>query len=141
MQRGDRMDDLISRRAAIDAVNGMPDCPNGYSDTYDKAHIIAVLEDVPSVHSDFDTYCDRLWKLAYERGKRDVQPQRWTPVAEALPRDDEDVIVTCLDDSGDTPFRYTTVAWHYAGMWVCDNERCPFVTAWMPLPEPWREQE
>lgn len=45
-------DDVISRQAAIDAVNGMPDCPNGYSDTYDKAHIIAVLEDVPSVQTD-----------------------------------------------------------------------------------------
>lgn len=44
------MCELISRRAAIEAViNGMPDCPNGYSDTYDKRHIIAVLEDVPSV--------------------------------------------------------------------------------------------
>ena len=47
------MCELISRRAAIEAViNGMPDCPNGYSDTYDKRHIIAVLEDVPSVQPD-----------------------------------------------------------------------------------------
>lgn len=40
--------DIISRQAAIDAVNGMPDCPNGYSDTYDKRQIIAVLEELPS---------------------------------------------------------------------------------------------
>ena len=110
------MSDYIDRQAAIDAVNGMPDCPNGYSDTYDKGHIIAVLEDVPSVH-----------------------PHRWIPVTEALPRDDEEVIVTCLDDSGDTPYSYTTVAWHYKDMWVCDNMRCPFVIAWMPLPEPYKE--
>lgn len=69
-----------------------------------------------------------------------AQP-RWTPVAEALPRDDEDVIVTCLDDSGDTPFSYTTVAWHYKGMWVCDNMRCPFVIAWMPRPKPWKGEK
>lgn len=46
------MSDYINRRAAIDAVNGMPDCPNGYSGTYDKGHIIAVLEDVPSVQTE-----------------------------------------------------------------------------------------
>lgn len=69
------------------------------------------------------------------------KPQRWIPVTEALPRDDEEVIVTCLDDSGDTPYSYTTVAWHYKGMWVCDNMRCPFVTAWMPLPEPYAERK
>lgn len=73
--------------------------------------------------------------------KRKSEPQemngRWILVTDALPRDDEDVIVTCLDDSGDTPYSYTTVAWHYNGTWVCDNMRCPFVTAWMPLPEPY----
>lgn len=66
-----------------------------------------------------------------------VDPYEWTPVTEALPRDDEEVIVTCLDDSGDTPYSYTTTAWHYKGMWVCDNMRCPFVIAWMPQPKPW----
>ena len=42
------MNDLISRRAAIDAIDGLPNCPNGYSDTYDKACIIGVLEELPS---------------------------------------------------------------------------------------------
>ena len=70
-----------------------------------------------------------------------IEPHKWTSVDEALPRDDEDVIVTCLDDSGDTPYSYTAVAWHYKGMWVCDNMRCLFVTAWMPLPEPYKGEE
>lgn len=55
------MSDYINRRAAIDAVNGMPDCPNGYSDTYDKAHIIAVLEDVPSVQPEIIRCKDCKW--------------------------------------------------------------------------------
>jgi hypothetical protein len=33
---------------AIDAINGLPNCPNGYSDAYDKASIISALEEVPS---------------------------------------------------------------------------------------------
>lgn len=65
--------DLIYRQTAIDAIQEMPNCPNGYSDTYDKEHIIAVLEEVPAAQPDFDAYCDKLWKLAYERGKGDAQ--------------------------------------------------------------------
>lgn len=43
------MNDLISRRAAIKAIDDLPNCYNGYSDTYDKAYIIGVLEEVPSI--------------------------------------------------------------------------------------------
>ena len=43
------MRDLISRRAAIKAIDELPNCYNGYSDTYDKAYIIGVLEELPSV--------------------------------------------------------------------------------------------
>ena len=42
------MTDLISRRAAIKAIDDLPNCYNGYSDTYDKAYIIGVLEELPS---------------------------------------------------------------------------------------------
>ena len=41
------MDDLISRQAAIEAIEGLHDCYNGFSDTYDKACIIGVLEEIP----------------------------------------------------------------------------------------------
>lgn len=43
------MVDLISRRAAIKAIDDLPNCYNGYSDTYDKAYIIGVLEEVPTI--------------------------------------------------------------------------------------------
>lgn len=43
------MSDCISRRAAIQAIDDLPNCYNGYSDTYDKAYIIGVLEELPSV--------------------------------------------------------------------------------------------
>ena len=47
-RREKKMNDLISRQAAIKAFKDLPDCPNGYSDTYDKACIIGVLEELPS---------------------------------------------------------------------------------------------
>ncbi len=43
------MSDLISREAAIKAIEDLPNCYNGFSDTYDKACIIGVLEELPSV--------------------------------------------------------------------------------------------
>lgn len=43
------MSDLVSRQAAIKAIDDLPNCYNGYSDTYDKAYIIGTLEEVPSV--------------------------------------------------------------------------------------------
>ena len=42
------MSDLIDRQAAIKAVYDLPNCYNGYSDTYDKACIIGLLEELPS---------------------------------------------------------------------------------------------
>jgi len=68
-------DDLISRQAAIKAIENMQDCYNGFSDTYDKACIIGALEEVPSAQQDYDFsgYSDRLWKSAYERGKAEAQ--------------------------------------------------------------------
>lgn len=43
------MNDLISRQAAIKAIEDLQDCFNGFSDTYDKACIIGVIEEVPRV--------------------------------------------------------------------------------------------
>lgn len=40
--------ELIRRRDAIDAIEGLPNLYNGFSDSYDKAYIIWVLEELPS---------------------------------------------------------------------------------------------
>lgn len=48
-EKGEKMTDLISRRAAIKAIDDLPNCYNGYSDTYDKACIIGVLEELPTI--------------------------------------------------------------------------------------------
>lgn len=70
-----------------------------------------------------------------------AEPERkWTPVTEKLPWTDTNVLVTVLDDSGDTPWSYTSIGWLTPDgkYWVVDNEVCYGVVAWMPLPEPWR---
>ena len=43
--------DLISRQDAIKEIEQLPNAPNGWSDTYDKAYIIGVLDELPSAES------------------------------------------------------------------------------------------
>lgn len=53
------MSDLISRQAAIKAIEDLQDCYNGFSDTYDKACIIGVIEEVPPIEPNSCEYWDR----------------------------------------------------------------------------------
>ena len=70
------MDDLISRQAAIKAIDDLPNCNNGYSDTYDKACIIGVLEELPSVKpkpspdwNGWENGCGRTYDVQPKKGK------------------------------------------------------------------------
>lgn len=69
---------------------------------------------------------------------------RWITVAERKPKTDDIVIVAIHDDSGDTPYDVTNVGFYLdvfpLGIWVVENERCNYVTYWMPLPEPPEEE-
>lgn len=55
------MDDLISRQAAIDRING-----TGYADQI-KNNLILILRMLPpAAQPDFDAYCEKNWKKAYD---------------------------------------------------------------------------
>lgn len=85
--------ELIDRKKAIEAIMDLPNCSNGFSDTYDKARIISELEEVPIIdaieavrckdcryrgngYEGFGYYlCTKLYQLMYEdeycsRGER-----------------------------------------------------------------------
>lgn len=72
------------------------------------------------------------------KGFADDMP-RWIPVTERKPKTDDIVIVAIHDDSGDTPYDVTNVGFYLdvfpLGIWVVENERCNYVTHWMPLPQ------
>ena len=61
-----KMNDTISRQAAIKAFKDLPNCYNGYSDTYDKACIIGVIEELPSAekHGKWVKISDRNYKCS-----------------------------------------------------------------------------
>lgn len=104
------MTDHISRQAAIDGTKKIPDLT-----VYAFCSFLDMISNLPS-----------------------VQEQRWIPVTERLPEDDTEVVVSIHDDAGDTSFDYTTVGWHFKGEWIVNDERNYYVSAWMPLPEPYK---
>lgn len=62
-------DVLISRKAAIKAIDDLQNCYNGYSDTYDKAYIIGVLEELPSAEEmAFNEWCTDCKEYDHEKG-------------------------------------------------------------------------
>ena len=66
---------------------------------------------------------------------------KWTSVEKTPPPSEENVLVSCVDYSGDTPFKYTNVGWITPDHrnWIVDNEVNWNVIAWAPLPEPYGE--
>ena len=77
------MSDLISRRDAIDALDtvGYDFSESGLSEAelievceavgYVRQDMISRIKKLPSAQPDLSGYSDRLWKAAYERGKRE----------------------------------------------------------------------
>ena len=78
------MSDLISRQVTIKAIEDLQDCYNGFSDTYDKACIIGVIEEVPSIEPNSCEYWDSeshfcalrrpqaVLQRAYDQGVKDA---------------------------------------------------------------------
>lgn len=112
--------ELISREDAIEAItNYAKFLWDNYHETCHLAGMIDAIDSLPT-----------------------AEPQ-WTPVTKSLPKNDDWVIVTILDESGDTPWRYTDFGWYLeeANCWIVEAEQRTDVIAWAEMPEPWRGEE
>ena len=103
--------DFISRRAAIDAINRL-DIPEDMCVFEILSHIELELGTLPS-----------------------AQPElRWIPVSERMPEPRIDV--WCNSDMGQMVGYYD----EYAETWYGRDYLELIVTAWMPLPEPYKAE-
>ena len=124
------MDDMIYRQAAIDEIE------------YEIEMINSALD---SITLDFNAR----ERLRQRRGEaREIlnsiqqlpsaQPeQRWIPCSERLPEKDGRYQVTRHDDVTNTEF--IDILWYEDNLWWNRHSTGNYaVTAWMPLPEPYR---
>ena len=110
-----KMSDLISRQDAINAMMVLKradDLAYGCEipESFDSERAIEALKNIPS-----------------------AEPERkWIPVSEALPEERKNVLVTTIDGDIKVSYRSDVTYW-----WNIGRGK---VIAWMPLPEPWREE-
>ena len=160
------MDDLISRRAAIDATWEEP--------TYnDPLNVLAEVRDrlkaLPSAQPDLDEWCtdckeynrekhccprwNRVIRETAEEVRKNTE-QRWIPVTEQLPEDEQEVLVTRhflsdnqLKKNAITESFYVEVASRMDEEWRSYSDEYKIkrhlhkVIAWMPLPKPYERSE
>lgn len=144
------MSDLIDRQCVIDALEfGLE------NDYVDATELLAYVKQLPSAESEQKGKCTKIncpIQMNYISNNcniktcpyRTTEPEwKWIPVTKALPWNETDVLVTVRDDSGDTPWEYTSVGWRTPDgkYWVVDHEICYGVIAWMPLPKPWGDDQ
>ena len=68
------MSELIDRRTAIKAIDALPNCYNGFSDTYDKSCIIGVLEEQPTIDAVPVVRCKECdnWATEFSSGRKSL---------------------------------------------------------------------
>ncbi len=111
------MTDLISKRTAIDALGECPELKvklfgksyeEGRSDQWFKD--VGALIAVPSADIDLSGFYDKVWRLAYERGK-------------------EEAVIRCKDCKNSEPWykdRRRCFLWSEAGVSVWDSGFCNY---------------
>ena len=134
------MSDLIDRQAAIELVKDVCDAiMSGCKRHYDSEVGDEVYDDTLEV--DAILKCNKGIRNAL-RDMPSAQPERkWIPVSERLPEDGTDIFVTYVDEEETRiiPVNYGRGTW-----FDCIFDRALDslkVTAWMPLPEPWKGED
>lgn len=153
------MSDMISRKAAIDAIRKLyiaePKINNDY--VYDMAIDQAdyALRALPSAEP--PTKCvaeiridkEDLEDFVAEKVEeiKEAMSGNWTPCSERLPKKEEQSYWICLDSGGQCQCRWTNDMYGFGaneysewGWHIMDKPQYSKVVAWMPLPEPYKAE-
>ena len=158
------MSDLIRREQAMEAMRileaednetygcSIPEC-------FDSDRAVEALKKLPSAEQeefewctdckeyDQDKHCCHRWTKVIRDTVEDMKNRwQWTPVTEALPEEETEVLVTVrFDGTKDVkPSVYIETASQISGEWTSYSDEWKVakskhhVIAWMPLPEPWK---
>ena len=129
------MADLIDRQAAIDALEEKYMSFGIFREQRAASQCIDVIKHLPSAQP-LSAWGGNPLKIECET----AQPERigrWIPVTERLPKDGDEVLITAWKDT-------VFISWRSDGIWTCDSfffDDSTEVSAWMPLPEPYKEVE
>lgn len=106
-------------------------------DTISRQAAIEALDEIESEVADGYGYQYEKWRK-YFCGLPSVQPEpRWIPCSERPPEKDGRYQVTRHDDVTNTEF--IDILWYEENLWWNRHSTGDYaVTAWMPLPEPYR---
>ena len=110
------MNDLISRKEAIETINSLTVSVSGV-DVFPpegKKSVIETLDLLPGI----------------------PLHNKWISVRDRLPEEETEVLCYL----GNALWKGIVVAFRRHGDWYFDGWKCPTVTHWMPLPEPPKEE-
>ena len=136
--------DEMTREEAIDELFWIREDENEPKGREALEMAIKALEAPPN--DNWEGYSKRLWKSAYEYGKADAE-QRWIPVSERLPKNDEDVLVCSSQGAMEVCYYHIDGTFYpteyedlnETGWYNEDDDLLGFEPiAWMPLPLPWK---
>ena len=106
------------------------------------ADIDKVLEIINEVNADggFTSYANYTYLFDSIDKLPTIEQPHWVPCSEKEPGTEDFVIISILDERGDTPFLYSDFGWYLdaAKCWIVDAEQRTDVVAWMPLPDPYK---
>lgn len=161
------MDDLISRKAAIEALGEEPEVWTG-KDEYAQGlnnqwhYDVNALKTVPSAQRDCNIckYRTREWDEepcdGCTRNDSKYEPDNgWIPVDKGMPKDGTDCLITytigCVEIATFVEDLYEFDEYNFRDMrgvagWVYFDDEYGYqeysgVMAWMPLPDPYKEEE
>ena len=122
------MSDLISRQDAVDALESI-----GSVDTYeDREYAKNIIMNIPSADPhliNIETYAHDM-EISLEQAEKELQVYPWIPCSERLPKDGRYLCTYANEEGICVDFgRFSKGEWFVKPI------------AWMPLPEPYKEDD